>query len=109
MMTSDYSLTAESIARQIGIVLPTNQSLGHHRRPAQNKAKADLKQALRPPDNLRRMAPEQKYDVVTTLQETGEVVAVTGDGSTMPRPSRRPTSGSPWVQPGPMWPSKLPR
>ena len=26
------------------------------------------------------MAPEQKYDVVTTLQEMGEVVAVTGDG-----------------------------
>lgn len=80
MMTGDYSLTAESIARQIGIVLPDQPVTVITGDQLKTMAKADLKQALADQVIFARMAPEQKYDVVTTLQEMGEVVAVTGDG-----------------------------
>lgn len=80
MMTGDYSLTAESIARQIGIVLPNQPVTVITGDQLKTMAKADLKQALAGQVIFARMAPEQKYDVVTTLQEMGEVVAVTGDG-----------------------------
>lgn len=40
----------------------------------------DLKQALSDEVVFARVAPEQKYRVVTNLQALGHVVAVTGDG-----------------------------
>ena len=79
MITGDYGLTAESIARRIGIVksehplIVTGLELDAMDEPA---LKAALSQEL----IFARVAPEQKLRVVTALQEMGNVVAVTGDG-----------------------------
>ena len=79
MVTGDYGLTAESIARRIGIVK------GDHPRvlTGMDLEEIDedaLKEALRGEVIFARVAPEQKLRVVNALQELGNVVAVTGDG-----------------------------
>ncbi|BCA84879.1 haloacid dehalogenase [Enterococcus saigonensis] len=79
MVTGDYGLTAESIARKIGIVkgndvrIITGDDLA---------AMSDdtLKDNLRHEVIFARVAPEQKYRVVSLLQSLGEIVASTGDG-----------------------------
>jgi P-type Ca2+ transporter type 2C len=79
MITGDYGLTAESIAKKIGIVesdkprILTGLEL-------ETISDEDLKIALKEEVIFARVAPEQKLRVVTNLQEMDEVVAVTGDG-----------------------------
>ena len=79
MVTGDYGLTAESIARRIGIVK------GEHPRiltgiELEKISDDELKTALKDEVIFARVAPEQKLRVVSALQEMGNVVAVTGDG-----------------------------
>jgi len=81
MITGDYGLTAEAIARRIGIV---------RRRSArvitgvELDAMTDdaLKSELGSEQDLlfARVAPEDKLRVVSALKEMDQVVAVTGDG-----------------------------
>lgn len=79
MITGDYGLTAESIARRIGIVegegvrIITGIEL-------EKLGDDELKQALQGDVLFARVAPEQKLRVVSNLQELNNVVAVTGDG-----------------------------
>lgn len=79
MITGDYGLTAESIAKRIGIVkgnnprVITGMELGA-------MSDEELKTALADEVIFARVAPEQKYRVVSNLQEMGNIVAVTGDG-----------------------------
>ena len=79
MVTGDYGLTAESIARRIGIIK------GDHPRvitgiELERISQEELKEALGGEVIFARVAPEQKLRVVSALQEMGSVVAVTGDG-----------------------------
>ncbi len=79
MITGDYGLTAESIARRIGILR------GEHPRiitgaELDSTDNVTLKEALREEVVFARVAPEHKLRVVTALQELGNIVAVTGDG-----------------------------
>lgn len=79
MITGDYGLTAESIARRIGIIK------GEHPRVITGVELAkmqpdELKKALLEEVLFARVAPEQKLQVVTALQEMKHIVAVTGDG-----------------------------
>ncbi len=79
MITGDYGLTAESIARRIGIIK------GDHPRiitgiELETMAAEDLEKALSDEVIFARVAPEQKLQVVSALQEMKHIVAVTGDG-----------------------------
>jgi magnesium-transporting ATPase (P-type) len=79
MITGDYGLTAESIARHIGVVR------GEHPHiitgiELEKMSKEELKGRLEEEVIFARVAPEQKLRVVSALQEMGHVVAVTGDG-----------------------------
>jgi magnesium-transporting ATPase (P-type) len=79
MITGDYGLTAESIARKIGILrsarprIVTGVELD-------TMSDGTLKEVLKDEVLFARVAPEHKMRIVSTLQEMGNVVAVTGDG-----------------------------
>jgi Ca2+-transporting ATPase len=79
MITGDYGLTAESIARSIGIVKGQNPRIitGFELETIPEK---DLEDVFKNEVIFARVAPEQKLRVVTALQALGNVVAVTGDG-----------------------------
>jgi potassium/sodium efflux P-type ATPase len=81
MVTGDYGLTAEAIARRIGLVagkarVVTGEEMGH-------LSDAQLRQILHHHKTeliFARMAPEQKLRLVEAYKALGHVVAVTGDG-----------------------------
>jgi potassium/sodium efflux P-type ATPase len=79
MVTGDYGLTAESIARRIGIIQEKKPRIITG---AELDAMDDrvLKDALSREVIFARVAPEHKLQVVSALQQQGHVVAVTGDG-----------------------------
>ena len=79
MITGDYSLTAESVARRIGIIRGTEPRLINGA-DLDKMDETALKEALRGEVILARVAPEHKLRVVRSLQEMGHIVAVTGDG-----------------------------
>lgn len=79
MITGDYGLTAESIARKIGIIESEDARVISGSELAAMDDAA-LKEALSGEVVFARMAPEQKYRIVCALQEMGNIVAVTGDG-----------------------------
>ena len=81
MITGDYGLTAESIARKIGIIQSPDAKVISGSELA-GMDDVSLKQALQGEVVFARMAPEQKYRIVCALQEMGNIVAVTGDGVT---------------------------
>ncbi len=79
MVTGDYGLTAESLARRIGMLTTPNPVI---LTGAEVEAMDDaaLQAALEDETIFARMAPEHKLRLVAALQARGEVVAVTGDG-----------------------------
>ena len=79
MITGDYGLTAESIARRIGIIQGTHPQIitGFD---LDKMSAEELKTVLQDEVIFARVAPEHKLRVVSTLQELGNIVAVTGDG-----------------------------
>jgi len=79
MITGDYGLTAESIAKRIGIVTGPNPRVLSGLE-LEELSDEKLKEYLKDEIIFARVAPEQKLRVVSNLQEMGEIVAVTGDG-----------------------------
>ena len=79
MITGDYGLTAESIARRIGIVEGERPRIVTGLELA-TMSESALEEALKGEVIFARVAPEQKLQVVSALQALGHVVAVTGDG-----------------------------
>jgi P-type Ca2+ transporter type 2C len=79
MITGDYGLTAESIARRIGIIENKNPRVvsGFE---LESMTEEDLIKVLDNEVIFARVAPEHKLRVVSALQMKGNVVAVTGDG-----------------------------
>jgi Ca2+-transporting ATPase len=79
MITGDYGLTAESIARRIGIIRSAHPHIvtGFD---LDSMDDASLEEILRDEVIFARVAPEHKLRVVSALQDLGQIVAVTGDG-----------------------------
>ena len=81
MITGDYGLTAEAIARRVGIVaegavrIVTGPELDSMSDPELAELTLQSEQLL-----FARARPEHKMRIVAALQSHGEVVAVTGDG-----------------------------
>ena len=79
MITGDYGLTAKSIARRIGIITGENPRILTGA-DLDKMTIDELREALNQEVIFARVAPEHKLKVVETLQESGHIVAVTGDG-----------------------------
>lgn len=79
MITGDYGLTAESLARRTGILnqedacIITGAELDE-------MGEQELQALLEQEVVYARMTPENKLRLVSAFQERGDVVAVTGDG-----------------------------
>ncbi|MBC7093660.1 cation-translocating P-type ATPase [Candidatus Bipolaricaulota bacterium] len=77
MITGDHPLTAQYIARELGIAddgtILTGQELAE-------MAVADLEGAVEDASVYARVSPEHKLKIVQALQARGHIVAMTGDG-----------------------------
>jgi P-type Ca2+ transporter type 2C len=80
MITGDYGVTAESIARRIGLVPPETSPRIVNGAELETMGDDDLREVVAGPVIFARATPAQKLRVVAALQARGEVVAVTGDG-----------------------------
>ncbi|UXY25245.1 cation-translocating P-type ATPase [Streptomyces sp. HUAS TT20] len=82
MVTGDHPLTAEAVARRVGIVRgPAPSVVTGAQVDALDDGGLDALLAGSTELLLCRVSPEHKMRVVTALQQRGEVVAVTGDGA----------------------------
>jgi Ca2+-transporting ATPase len=79
MITGDYGLTADSLARRIGMLTAENPRILTGSELDQ-LSDAQLQVLLREEVIFARMAPEHKLRLVAAFQERGDVVAVIGDG-----------------------------
>ncbi len=79
MVTGDYGLTAESLARRVGMLSTPNPLIVTG---AEVEAMDDdeMNALLDQEVIFARMAPEHKLRLVAALQARGEVIIVTGDG-----------------------------
>lgn len=79
MITGDYEITAETIARQVGLVRDKGVVISGDE--LAQMTDDELKISLAEPEIIfARTNPDQKLRIVRTLQAQGEVVSVTGDG-----------------------------
>ncbi|MCG9890334.1 MAG: cation-translocating P-type ATPase [Thermosynechococcaceae cyanobacterium MS004] len=77
MITGDYPGTAQTIARQIGLIETGDIITGSQ---LDQLSDEDLQQCIQTTNIFARAIPEQKLRIVNALQAKGEVVAMTGDG-----------------------------
>jgi H+-transporting ATPase len=75
MITGDHEAIARQIAGQLGLgqnIYPAGQLL--------EGGTAEVSQRVRAADGFARVLPEHKFKIVEVLQDSGSIVAMTGDG-----------------------------
>ncbi len=77
MITGDYPVTAQNIARQIGLANPDKVITGPE---LENMPPEKLQQRIKDVNIFSRVVPEQKLVIVNALKANGDIVAMTGDG-----------------------------
>ncbi|MCY7282676.1 MAG: cation-translocating P-type ATPase, partial [Cyanobacteria bacterium CAN_BIN43] len=77
MITGDYPVTAQTIARQIGLLQMGAIMTGAE---LDQMSDAELQQRIQSTNIFARAVPEQKLRLVNALKAKGEIVAMTGDG-----------------------------
>ncbi len=100
MVTGDHPITAQAIAKQVGIFSNSHRKSTSIRIPTIDKIVKNTRSVVVPGDELSeltddglkeilggfgeivfaRTSPQQKLRIVTNCQELGQIVAVTGDG-----------------------------
>ena len=78
VLTGDQKLTAESIARELGLLQPGQEALDG--REVDRLADDDLPEAVTRAVVFSRVSPQAKVRIVSALQRRGEIVAMVGDG-----------------------------
>ena len=77
MITGDYPATAQSIARQAGLLNCEKVITGPE---LDGMSEEELARRIRDVQVFARVVPEQKLHIVTALKANQEIVAMTGDG-----------------------------
>jgi len=78
MITGDHALTAEAIAKDLGILREGEQAITGSE--LEKMDEAGLIAALQRTSVFARVSPEHKLRLVKALQSQGEIAAMTGDG-----------------------------
>jgi P-type Ca2+ transporter type 2C len=77
MITGDYPGTAQSIARQIGLI-PNDMFITGSELDSMDDA--ELRRRIKTVNIFARVVPEQKLRLVNAFKDNAEIVAMTGDG-----------------------------
>ncbi|MBU4375263.1 HAD-IC family P-type ATPase [Patescibacteria group bacterium] len=78
IITGDHQLTARAVAMEVGMKVKTENIITGEKLDKISDSK--LKELVKKIDIYARVSPHHKLRIVNALQESGEVVAMTGDG-----------------------------